>query len=94
MPAKPEITIQNIVFTGDLGQAIHLNAIAIGLGLESIEYEPELFPGLVYRLDDPSVVVLLFGSGKTVITGCECVDAAKTAIETVHDQLLELDVVD
>lgn len=41
-------------------------AIAIGLDLEHIEYEPEQFPGLVYRLDDPQVVFLLFGSGKLV----------------------------
>ena len=46
----PAITVQNIVVSGDLGETLNLNAIAIGLGLESIEYEPEQFPGLVYRL--------------------------------------------
>jgi len=58
-----------IVASADLGVDLNLNAIAIGLGLENIEYEPEQFPGLVYRLDKPRVVVLIFGSGKMVVTG-------------------------
>ena len=94
IPPDPEATIQNIVMSGDFGQELYLNAIAIGLGLESVEYEPEQFSGLVYRLDDPSVVMLLFGSGKTVITGCEGMDDAEAAIETVYEQLRSLELVD
>ena len=60
---EPDIEVQNIVASSDLGMEINLNAIAISLGLEKVEYEPEQFPGLVYRLDEPKVVVLLFGSG-------------------------------
>src|SRR5271157_6611045 len=41
---NPEITVQNIVASADLGSVLNLNAIAIGLGLENIEYEPEQFP--------------------------------------------------
>jgi transcription initiation factor TFIID TATA-box-binding protein len=51
LPDDPEITVQNIVSSADLGVDLNLNAIAIGLGLENIEYEPEQFPGLVYRLE-------------------------------------------
>ncbi|MDI6903447.1 MAG: TATA-box-binding protein [Methanocellales archaeon] len=65
----PEFTVQNIVATANLGVGLDLNAIAIGLGLENIEYEPEQFPGLVYRLQEPKVVALIFGSGKIVLTG-------------------------
>ncbi|MCJ2520954.1 MAG: TATA-box-binding protein, partial [Candidatus Thermoplasmatota archaeon] len=54
----PDIEVQNIVASSDLEQEINLNAIAISLGLDRVEYEPEQFPGLVYRLDDPKVVVL------------------------------------
>ncbi|ELY72192.1 transcription factor [Natrinema pellirubrum DSM 15624] len=89
---QPEITIQNIVSSGDLGEQIDLNAIAIGLGLEHTEYEPEQFPGLVYRLTSPPVVVLLFGSGKLVITGAKTRDNAQSALETVHSRLRELDL--
>ncbi|MCJ7488762.1 MAG: TATA-box-binding protein, partial [Thermoplasmata archaeon] len=57
----PDIVVQNIVATSDLGAKINLNSTAITLGLERIEYEPEQFPGLVYRLESPKVVMLLFG---------------------------------
>ncbi len=67
--SKPKIDVQNIVASSDLGSEINLNAIAITLGLERVEYEPEQFPGLVCRIDDPRVVILLFGSGKLVCTG-------------------------
>jgi len=88
--SDPEIVIQNIVSSADLGQPLNLNAIAIGLGLENIEYEPEQFPGLVYRPESPSVVVLLFGSGKLVITGGKELDDAEHALQVVEDQLTEL----
>lgn len=90
----PDITIQNIVTSGDLGERIDLNAIAVGLGLEHIEYEPEQFPGLVYRLTSPAVVVLLFGSGKLVITGAKTQEDAQSALETVYSRLKELDLLD
>lgn len=86
----PEITVQNIVTSADLGRNLNLNAIAIGLGLENIEYEPEQFPGLVYRLDEPKVVALLFGSGKLVITGGKQPVDAENAVEVIVTRLEEL----
>jgi transcription initiation factor TFIID TATA-box-binding protein len=65
----PEIHVQNIVATADLKTNLNLNTIVIAFGMENVEYEPEVFPGLVYRLEDPKVVVLIFSSGKLVITG-------------------------
>ncbi len=83
----PEITIQNIVASADLGTVLNLNAIAIGLGLENIEYEPEQFPGLVYRLSEPKVVMLLFGSGKLVVTGGKKPEDAEAAVEKIVEEL-------
>ena len=83
----PDITVQNIVTSADLGESLNLNAIAIGLGLEHIEYEPEQFPGLVYRIDDPDVVALLFGSGKLVITGGTDPDDAREAVDVIVEEL-------
>nr|WP_233340439.1 TATA-box-binding protein [Haloprofundus sp. MHR1] len=91
---RDEVTIQNIVSSADLGTDLNLNALAIGLGLESVEYEPEQFPGLVYRVDDPSVVVLLFGSGKIVITGAKEVEDARRVIEVVSDEISALGLLD
>lgn len=83
----PDIDVQNIVASSDLGQEINLNAIAISLGLERVEYEPEQFPGLVYRLDDPKVVVLLFGSGKLVCTGARKPSDVERAVERITEEL-------
>jgi len=83
----PEITVQNIVASADLGSVLNLNAIAIGLGLENIEYEPEQFPGLVYRIDKPKVVVLLFGSGKLVVTGGKKPQDAEEAVKRIVSEL-------
>lgn len=86
----PDIEVQNIVSSADLGHTLNLNAIAIGLGLEHIEYEPEQFPGLVYRLDEPAVVALLFGSGKVVITGAKHLEDADHALTEIEDRLTDL----
>lgn len=94
IPESPEITIQNIVSSADLGHSLNLNAIAIGLGLENTEYEPEQFPGLVYRLEDPSVVVLLFGSGKIVIVGATTPDDTHEAIDFLSNQLRSLELIE
>ncbi|AGB37046.1 TATA-box-binding protein [Natronococcus occultus] len=83
-------TVQNIVSSADLGYSLNLNAVAVGLGLGQIEYEPEQFPGLVYRLDEPDVVALLFGSGKTVITGGTEVQDATNAVNVIASKLEDL----
>src|SRR5436853_3164538 len=84
---NPEIEVQNIVASSDLGTEINLNAIAISLGLEKVEYEPEQFPGLVYRIDVPKVVVLLFGSGKLVCTGARKPSDVEQAVEKITEEL-------
>ncbi|MGC8913212.1 MAG: TATA-box-binding protein [Thermoplasmata archaeon] len=89
---KPEIEIQNIVASSDLEQEINLNAIAISLGLEKVEYEPEQFPGLVYRLENPKVVVLLFGSGKLVCTGARLPEDVEHAVEKIMEELRSVDL--
>ena len=72
-------TFQNYVCVGDLETDINLSALAIGLGLENTEYEPEQFPGLVYPSPDSECVLLVFASGKTVVTGASSVESANEA---------------
>lgn len=64
---KPKITVQNIVASGSIDVDLNLNVLA--LELENTEYEPEQFPGLVYKLDEPTTTFLLFSNGKLVCTG-------------------------
>jgi len=64
---KPKINIQNIVASGSVGMDLNLNTLAMKLG--NTEYEPEQFPGLVYKLDEAKATFLLFSNGKVVCTG-------------------------
>ncbi|MDX1534973.1 MAG: TATA-box-binding protein [Thermoplasmata archaeon] len=84
---NPDIDVQNIVPSSDLEQENNLNRIAISLGLARVDYEPEQFPGLVYRLDEPKVVVLLFGSGKLVCTGARQPSDVERAVERITEEL-------
>lgn len=84
---EPEIVVQNIVASADLGQPLNLNAIAITFGLEKVEYEPEQFPGLVYRLGEPKVVLLIFGSGKIVCTGGKKPQDIEAAVKKITEEL-------
>ena len=83
----PKIEVQNIVASADLESEINLNEIAITLGLDRVEYEPEQFPGLVCRIDEPKVVVLLFGSGKLVITGARKPSDLAGAVDKIKQEL-------
>ena len=91
IPEEFEIKIQNIVASANLESTLNLEAVA--LELEDTEYEPEQFPGLVYRLSDPKVVLLLFGSGKVVCTGAKTKSDAKLGVERAYDRLSELDLI-
>ncbi len=64
---KPKVEVQNIVASGSINIALNLNTLS--LELENTEYEPEQFPGMVYKLDDPTATFLLFSNGKLVCTG-------------------------
>jgi transcription initiation factor TFIID TATA-box-binding protein len=88
----PKIQVQNIVATADLGSAINLNSVAITFGLERVEYEPEQFPGLICRLEEPRVVVLLFGSGKLVCTGARSPSDAERAVQSLTKELQDADL--
>ncbi len=90
--AHPKIQVQNIVATADLGSEINLNSVAITLGVERVEYEPEQFPGLVCRLDEPRVVVLLFGSGKLVCTGARRPSDVMVAVQKILRELQDSDL--
>lgn len=93
-PDDEWFSIQNLVCTAELGQPLNLNALAIDLGLENTEYEPEQFPGLIYRPAEAASVVLLFASGRVVITGSPDIDTVERTFKTVSDKVADLFAVD
>ncbi len=85
VPKDYTVEIQNIVASAKLGRELNLDEIAFEL--ENAEYEPEQFPGLVYRIDEPRVAFLLFSSGKIVCTGAKTIADIKRAIEKLDKKL-------
>jgi len=89
--ANPVITIQNIVASGNLHTFIDLNKAAIVM--ENAMYEPEVFPGLIYRMAEPKAVFLIFSTGKVVCTGAKDKKFVKEAISKLNHEVRELDIV-
>ena len=88
--ANPEITIQNIVASGDLHTHIDLNMAAIVM--EQAMYEPEVFPGLIYRMADPKTVFLIFSTGRIVCTGAKNKEIVREAVLKLNQEVRELGV--
>jgi transcription initiation factor TFIID TATA-box-binding protein len=84
---EPKVVITNIVCSYDIGKYINLNKVVITLNLENIEYEPEQFPGLVYRIKDPKIVALLFSSGKIILTGGKNLEDIKKGLDFLEQKL-------
>lgn len=88
--SNPEITIQNIVASGDLHTNIDLNMAAIVM--EYAMYEPEVFPGLIYRMQEPKTVFLIFSTGRIVCTGAKKKEIVREAVLKLNKQVRELGV--
>lgn len=82
---KPKVRIENIVASGDLGGIMSLEGVASRL--TKTMYEPEMFPGLIYRMDEPRVVMLIFASGKLVIAGAKKEAEVRVAAEKLKERL-------
>ena len=88
IPKNYKVKLENIVASARLNRELNLNNIAFSL--ENTEYEPEQFPGLVYRMDDPRVTFLLFGSGKVICTGGKSIEDVKRAVAKADKRLRNL----
>ena len=86
---KPEIKVQNMVASGAIGMDLNLNGLA--MTLENTEYEPEQFPGLVYKLPNTRATFLLFSNGKIVCTGTRSEDKLKEALNKLVKTLNALE---
>ncbi len=76
-----------MVCSYNLGKYININKLTVTLNLENIEYEPEQFPGLVYRIKDPKIVVLIFSSGKIILTGGRNLEDVRKGLEILEQKL-------
>jgi transcription initiation factor TFIID TATA-box-binding protein len=82
---KPDVKIQNIVASASLGGRVDLELAVSALG--KTMYEPEQFPGLIYRMDEPKTVILIFASGNLVCTGAKKEQDVYDAVHKLHESL-------
>ena len=87
---KPDLKVVNIVASASLGGKIDLEAVST---LGKTMYEPEQFPGLIYRMDEPKVVILVFASGNLVCTGARREQDVYDAVHKLHERLEEQNLI-
>ena len=88
---KPDLKVVNIVASARLGGNVDLEKAVITLG--KTMYEPEQFPGLIYRMDEPKVVILIFASGNLVCTGAKKEQDVYDAVHKLHGNLEEQNLI-
>ncbi len=76
---EPIVKIENIVVRGDFHQSINLDVTS--LILNSAIYEPEVFPGLIYKVTDPKICFLIFSSGRIIVTGSNNEEIIKKSVK-------------
>lgn len=77
------------VFVGTLDIDVHLETLAIALGLEKTEYEPEQFPAVIYRPPEFAVTLLIFSTGKVIVGGTTDWDEANSALQDLESHLCQ-----
>jgi transcription initiation factor TFIID TATA-box-binding protein len=82
---KAIISIENVVASASINQTVDLNQIT--RSFSDVEYHPDQFPGLVFRLKVPKTATLIFSSGKMVCTGAKSEEQAVKAVKTVVQKL-------
>ena len=82
---KPVVSIENVVASASVDQKMDLNEIT--RTFPDVEYHPDQFPGLVFRLKSPKTATLIFTSGKMVCTGAKSEEMSRKAVQTVVQRL-------
>jgi transcription initiation factor TFIID TATA-box-binding protein len=89
-----KIEIKNMVFTKTLRKPINLAKVALSFGLENVDYEPDDFPGLIFKTDSPIATFILFESGKIICTGAGSIEHAENAYKELEKKLKRHEIVD
>ena len=86
---KPEITVRNVVASADLGRHVDLEGLCerAGVSASRLIYEPEQFPQLIFRMDSPRVVFLIFSNGKIVCLGAKSTEEVRKAFKKLKSWL-------
>lgn len=84
---EPEIEIHSIIASSDFNIELNLVNIVNNPLFENVEYNPGEFPGVIYRMNEPSTVFLIFATGKIVCTGFKKIEDITIAMNNIEDKL-------
>lgn len=87
-----DIKIENVIVTVDFKKDLDLQEIASSVS--TAEYNPDVFPGLIYKLKSPKTVTLMFSKGHNVCTGATSLQDARAALTIIFKKLKDLDLID
>ncbi len=89
--SKPSVKVVNIVASASLGGKVDLEKTVVTL--RHTMYEPEQFPGLILRMDEPKVVILIFATGNLVVTGAKVEQDVYDAVHKLHESVEEQNLI-
>jgi len=88
---KPEIKVQNVVASGALGERVNIEELCRRSSIDvKVMYEPEQFPGAIYRMEEPKLVFLIFSSGRIVCVGAKTEEEIHVAVKNLRRTLEEI----
>jgi transcription initiation factor TFIID TATA-box-binding protein len=89
MQTSPEVKVQNVTASTDLARPLDMRFLV--KSLQHVEYDAKVFPGVVYKGDDPNTVILLFDSGKIICNGAS-INTVTVALEKMLEKLLSFGI--
>lgn len=87
-----EIIIENIIVSADFKKELNLTNISKGMMSQDVDYQPDVFPGLIYKMDDLHTILIIFNSGKIVCIGAKNIDSATNSINKMEEKLTSIGV--
>ncbi|WP_455393047.1 hypothetical protein [[Eubacterium] cellulosolvens] len=86
-----DLKIENVIAEVEFGTNLDLKKIAALV--ETAEYDPDKFPGLIYKLRSPKTISLMFSHGHCVCSGATSISTAKAALTIIFKKLKDLEVI-
>jgi len=84
-PKKYDVQVESIVASTKIDAKLNLKELTVSL--DNAEYKPEQFPGLVYRMANPKVSLILFRSGKVLCKGAQTMNDVQKALDKLKKNL-------
>jgi transcription initiation factor TFIID TATA-box-binding protein len=82
---KPKMKVSNMVVTDSINKKFDLAKLA--MKLDNVEFEPEQFPALIHKVQEPRVSFLIFSNGRIICAGSKSIEIARKAMKKLINKL-------